>query len=45
LKREFDFLGYKRGFGGHEAKAGRLIRFNPCPVWHSITARYRIVLQ
>ena len=32
LKREFDFLGYIRGFGGRETKAGQLIRFNPCPI-------------
>ena len=32
MKREFDFLGYIRGFGGRETKAGQLIRFNPCPI-------------
>ncbi len=32
LKAEFDFLGYIRNFGGLESRAGRLIRFNPCPI-------------
>lgn len=32
LKAEFDFLGYIRNFGSLESKAGRLIRFNPCPI-------------
>lgn len=32
LKRDFDFLGYIKTFGGMESKAGRLIRFNPCPI-------------
>lgn len=32
LKHDFDFLGYIRNFGGLESKAGRLIRFNPCPI-------------
>lgn len=32
LKRDFDFLGYIRSFGGKERRAGRLIGFNPCPV-------------
>ena len=32
LKRNFDFLGYIRGFGGTERRAGRLIQFNPCPI-------------
>ncbi len=32
LKAEFDFLGYIRAFGSRETKAGRLIRFNPCPI-------------
>lgn len=33
LKRNFDFLGYIRScYGGQELKAGRIIRFNPCPI-------------
>lgn len=32
LKADYDFLGYIRTFGCTESKAGRLIRFNPCPV-------------
>ena len=32
LKRNFDFLGYIRSFGGAERRAGRLIQFNPCPI-------------
>ena len=32
LKHNFDFLGFIRGFGGTERKAGRLIQFNPCPI-------------
>lgn len=32
LKRDFDFIGYIRSFGGKERRAGKLIAFNPCPV-------------
>lgn len=32
LKRNFDFLGYIRSFGGSERRIGKCIQFNPCPI-------------
>lgn len=32
LKRNFDFLGYIRSFGGEERASGDRIGFNPCPI-------------
>lgn len=32
LKRDFDFLGYIRSFGGSEHRMGKCIQFNPCPI-------------
>ena len=32
LKRQFDFLGYIRSFGGEEKASSGRIGFNPCPI-------------